>query len=419
MKESKGFMKKVDKFFEDFINSKGHYLVLVILLSFVLLGVWSEYANSIFSKIMSGFYVIIFIVGLYLLVRMFLKKIDRSGEMIWPLATSIVMIMLSAMLNRPESIKASNISFVIGVMSFEIYALHIIISSCFKDKTNINKVIIFSAVFVILGYYTIFVTSYKKDATNNEIFNSLIALFSAIIGGGITLIGVGLTIKNQEKTRIKEEENKLVCLPVFAYFKEIRFLGVSKGIFPIGENVNYLAINNKWNYDGIEDIIPCISMEYKFECNPNNQIKNITFNQISISIHDFNDKNNSHIKAHHFYKKNMDLKSINVSFVSSSLYQANVELLLGVDDSCKNDEDLNKSELNIEDIVSDIFGTTANKKVFFYLDYTVTNLQNVSYSAESRFYCELIKNEKGKYNFDNYTNVSSIVSKQPHILKNE
>ena len=71
-------------------------------------------------------------------------------------------------------------------------------------------------IFVILGYISIYASSYSLE--DNTIFNSLITLFSSIIGGGITLVGVAWTINHNKLEKRKEEEQKakpvvFICNP--------------------------------------------------------------------------------------------------------------------------------------------------------------------------------------------------------------
>ena len=101
--------------------------------------------------------------------------------------------------------KTADTLFIAGVIFFEIYSLFVIINGCLSENTNITKTIIFSLIFVILGYISIYASSYSLE--DNTIFNSLITLFSSIIGGGITLVGVAWTI-NHNKLEKRKNKNK-------------------------------------------------------------------------------------------------------------------------------------------------------------------------------------------------------------------
>ena len=70
--------------------------------------------------------------------------------------------------------------------------------------------IIRSLLFLVLGYGSIFYTTYGVG--DNTIFNSLISVFSAIVGGGLTLGGVAWTIKHEKEE--KKLEEKLKAKPV-------------------------------------------------------------------------------------------------------------------------------------------------------------------------------------------------------------
>ena len=118
---------------------------------------------------------------------------------------SLVFIILSLIVLKTNS-KTANTLFITGVIFFEIYSLFVIINSCLSENTNITKTIIFSLIFVILGYISIYASSYSLE--DNTIFNSLITLFSSIIGGGITLVGVAWTINHNKLEKRKEEEQK-------------------------------------------------------------------------------------------------------------------------------------------------------------------------------------------------------------------
>ena len=191
------------------------YFAIPILGCFLLSAMSIQYSQSKFGLIIN-IVLSLFVVGyLSYIVYKLAKRTLKNHQLLWALVVSLVLLILSLIVMRTD-IEMSDTLFIIGIMFFEIYSLFVIINGCLSENTNITKTIIFSLIFVILGYISIYASSYGLE--DNTIFNSLITLFSSIIGGGITLVGVAWTINHNKLEKRKEEEQKakpvvFICNP--------------------------------------------------------------------------------------------------------------------------------------------------------------------------------------------------------------
>ncbi len=140
------------------------------------------------------------------------KKIIKV-EIVWPLVVSFVFFIYAYFLYYNDNSSYGNIVYCIGIFFLEVYILYTTFYSVFCLKNKLNVVILLCIAFVVIGYVTIVFASYGTD--NNTIFNSLITIFSAIVGGGLTLGGVAWTIKSAKQEEEKKEIKK--AKPIFDY----------------------------------------------------------------------------------------------------------------------------------------------------------------------------------------------------------
>lgn len=193
------------KKFETFIDKFNMYFAIPVIVCFLLSSLSIKYAQSIFGVILNVTICLVVVIFLSIIVYKLIKGTLKNSKLIWPLVVSLVLIILSLIVLKTDA-KTADTLFIAGVIFFEIYSLFVIINGCLSENTNITKTIIFSLIFVILGYISIYASSYGLE--DNTIFNSLITLFSSIIGGGITLVGVAWTINHNKLEKRKEEEQK-------------------------------------------------------------------------------------------------------------------------------------------------------------------------------------------------------------------
>lgn len=193
------------KKFETFMDKFNTYFAIPVIVCFLLSSLSIKYAQSIFGVILNVAICLVVVIFLSILVYKLIKGTLKNSKLIWPLVVSLVLIILSLMVLKTDA-KTADALFIAGVIFFEIYSLFVIINGCLSENTNITTTIIFSLIFVILGYISIYASSYSSE--DNTIFNSLITLFSSIIGGGITLVGVAWTINHNKLEKRKEEEQK-------------------------------------------------------------------------------------------------------------------------------------------------------------------------------------------------------------------
>lgn len=200
---------KLGNFIENFNCYFGMPIALFMILSVISLEIKNTLASIIIDWIIVG----LFVGYLVFIVTLVFKKLIKEKFMIGLLITSSVFIILSYILSFINSVSSSNLLFIIGVIFLEIYLLCMIISNCFYKTKNIGRIVLFSATFIVFGFLTIYFSSY--NLSDKSLFNSLVAIFSALIGGAVTLVGVAWTINNNKEEKKKEDVEK--AMPYFTF----------------------------------------------------------------------------------------------------------------------------------------------------------------------------------------------------------
>lgn len=251
------------------------FLALLILYAFSK--IISNNICKAFLTLGTGIYIILYLICLCVSM---VKKFANKGLII----SSIIILSFSVLTMWLNVTGISNMLFMIFSMLLELYLL----ISIFKyvNESKLNKyiaIILYSAIFVIYGYIAIYLFSYGKD--NNDMFTSLITLFSSIIGGLLTLGGVAWTIVN-ENNKNKEEERKKFKPYIFLsevkynnlinYFSQkndIRIFEIERlfvSVPPENENIYYLDSmglrNSDFSHCRFKELIinDCV---YQFESN--------------------------------------------------------------------------------------------------------------------------------------------------------
>ena len=156
---------------------------------------------------------IVVITYLIFIITALFKKIVKDKFMIIWLILALTLLILSVILSYTKENNASNILFILGVCILEIYFIGVIVKNCFYKSNNIGTTIIYSIAFIVLGFLLIYLTTYSFE--DKTLFNSLISVFAALIGGAITLTGVAWTINNTRAD--KKEEEKKKTKPYFTF----------------------------------------------------------------------------------------------------------------------------------------------------------------------------------------------------------
>lgn len=236
--------EKFEKFLEKISNYLGFPMAIFVMLSVISI----KLKNTKFSIVVDCIITACFVGYLTIVLTSIFKKIIKEKFMISMLIASSVLFVLSYILEFVKVDQISNTLFVAGVIFLEIYLLSIIINNCFYKSKNIGKIIIFSVAFIVLGFISIYLSCYNK--TDNDLFNALITIFSALIGGAVTLVGVAWTINNSKEEKKQEEIEK--CKPYFT-FNIIR--------------------NEPKNIDGLKLCVP-EDLELDYECETFGELEN-------------------------------------------------------------------------------------------------------------------------------------------------
>ena len=209
MKKEKNISNKKFSFLSKLhLSSSTIYLYFIFPSMIMLLLVYMEekLKYSEFDFTMKIIVAIAFTIWIALLLVNVLKKYTKF-KIFWPLVVSIVFFIYSFALSYGDKSSYSNVFYCLAILFMEVHILYLIFYNVFYLKNKLSSVIFLCVMFVIIGYITIIFSSYGKD--NNTIFNSLINIFSAIVGGGLTLGGVAWTIIHEKESRKYEEKLKI------------------------------------------------------------------------------------------------------------------------------------------------------------------------------------------------------------------
>ncbi len=198
--------------FNLFLDKINIYFSIPFIIMLFLSYIYNQSKNSIVGTICSIVLTIFFCIYLYYVILKLIKIKIKDLTLIWSIIICFICLIFSYILSYNNEVQISNNFFIFGTFCFEIYAYYIILKNCLSEKFNITIVVLFSSLFLIFGYSSIFFSTYYL--IDKTLFNSLITLFSSIVGGSITLIGVAWTIKNE--TRLKEKESQRQAEPYFS-----------------------------------------------------------------------------------------------------------------------------------------------------------------------------------------------------------
>lgn len=368
----------------------------------------SKFTNML-SLITCGFGSLICI---FVCITKIIKVIANDKKVIFPIVMSIGFIISSIIIALSSDEKLSNLLFYIGIGCLELHIIYDIIYTIFLDKkkkTSVPKIIIFAVLFITIGFLIIYFSTYNLD--DKTLFNSLIDVFSAIIGGGITLTGVAWTIFSTEKNRKKDREFELIKNCQIITFDKIENFEMPKGSIAISNESNYLVLYNinsdDQNNKSIKSSSKYCFLRFNFNTASFNNIKNITFSRISI-YPKFDGQKQIGSKPYIFEENASTKDKANISSLKNGTIQVNCYLVLDIDKEINNNSIIKKELLN--DLQKE-----NNKVVFFNINYSVTNINNVSYSAELKFFCRTQVVDSTKCVVDKIENVSNWIE-TPKLL---
>ena len=199
--------------FERFIEKVNNYFSLPIIVCILLSVISDKVKNTPLRTVMEWAITIFIILYIFFIISLMCKKLIKDKFMITMLILSLVLFVISFIVSFAGVVNIEIWLFVFGTILLEVYLLSIIINRCFSKSKNIGVTILFSLIFIIFGFFTIYLSTY--DATDNTLFNALITIFAAVIGGAVTLVGVAWTINNNKEEKRKEEIEK--AMPYFTF----------------------------------------------------------------------------------------------------------------------------------------------------------------------------------------------------------
>ena len=218
--------------FKYFIEKFNNYFSLPVVASILLAAASVQIKNPLINFVMNLIITIFVVFYIFIVVALIFNKTIKDKFMIYFCIVAAVMLLLSFIFSHINAHNESNTLFVLAIILLEVYFIGIIIRNCFKGSKNITQTVIFSVFFIVLGFITIYLSSYELQ--DKILFNALITIFSALIGGALTLAGVAWTIKNNNDEKRKEEILK--AKPYFTFnmlFQRPSDITKTKSCFPI------------------------------------------------------------------------------------------------------------------------------------------------------------------------------------------
>lgn len=196
------FMEKLAKIYNIFIG------IPMMVMALLVLG-HNGVSNPIIKQILFWCMGIFTIVYVFVLISLFIRRKASKEFIVWPLVFIVSIFVLSFISKPTRTIE------IIQLIMIEAYIIYYFMVCIVKGKINVSLMFLLSIIFISLGFYGIYYYTYHGDTTNNsnDLFNALIAVFSAIIGGAITLGGVGWGIRQNNSDR--KEDLVLQSKPIF------------------------------------------------------------------------------------------------------------------------------------------------------------------------------------------------------------
>lgn len=244
-------MKKVIYWFGKLANIYNVFIgfPLMSMLSFVLL--YNKIDNNTVQNILNWTLGIFAVLYVCVIVSTILRKMISKEFIIWPLVFVISISIMSLISDT------NNIIDVMQIILFESYIVYYIMLSIVKGKMNASIAFVLSLIFVVIGAYSIHYYAFSNDISkkSNDLFNALMGIFAALIGGAITLGGVAWGIvdsnkKRKEDFRIRDDEKKEEERK-----SKIPYLYICDGEQPIKECLSSEAICDLFKSISLEELV--------------------------------------------------------------------------------------------------------------------------------------------------------------------
>ena len=231
----------------------------------------------------------------------------------------------------------------------------------YKQQSYFNKKITqsffykFLIVVFLIGIICTFQLYVSWFNLNDKAFEYFVTIYSALIGGLLTLGGVAWTIKYEKEEKQREEQQKLLqTCPILSFyqFDSIYYDDSNCDSIP---HPNWLLINKKTSKK-----VKSIVVKLSFKNSNSSLIKQININEFSIIVKNKVDK---------IYKFSSDItdERINVGVIDNNLYQVTINLLA--------------DEKILKDIFNNINEQEISDNVTFVMDYTCLNVYSVGYKG--------------------------------------
>lgn len=195
-------------------KSKKRFLLYILFLGSIIFNILSYFDNNLWGQksvlVGAGFMLCMFF-GVYTTTsQLFRKKMNNENTPITLIALTIFFIFIASILKSVGSMEYADILLKISVgliywVSISLLIYYIIFSKkADRTKLEISKIIVIIFwVFILLISFPFYIKWWGLSKENFEIF---VNAYSALVGGGLTLVGVAWTIKDANRKRQEELE---------------------------------------------------------------------------------------------------------------------------------------------------------------------------------------------------------------------
>lgn len=202
-------MNKIISWIEKIAKIYNMFIGIPVIAMFFLVLAYNEFDNPIVKKILYWALPLFIIAYVFVIVSLIITKSLSKEFILWPLIFIVSIFVLSFISKPNKTIE------IIQIILIEAYIVYYLMVCIVKGKANVSLMFALSILFIVLGLYSIYYYTYNTDTANNknDLFNALITVFSAIVGGAITLGGVGWGIRQNDKDR--KDNLILQAKPIF------------------------------------------------------------------------------------------------------------------------------------------------------------------------------------------------------------
>lgn len=197
-------------------KAKNRFLLYILFLGSIIFNILSYFDNDLWglkSVLVGAGFMLCMFLGVYTTTsQLFKKKLNNENKPITLIALTVFFIIIALILETVGSIKYTDILLKISVGLIYWVSISLIIYYSIFSKNNsetkekISKILgIILIVSIVIISFPFYIKWWGLSAGD---FNTFVNAYFALVGGGLTLIGVAWTIKDGDRKRQEELERR-------------------------------------------------------------------------------------------------------------------------------------------------------------------------------------------------------------------